>query len=83
MTANQKTEHVQANIPTLPSGGGLPLDVFAPIPGAQQLEILGVTRLDGHQEGHCKYFTVLSLCVHLTFITGLAFSHVPTGLLAP
>ena len=26
---NRKTEHVQANIPTLPSGGGLPLGLFA------------------------------------------------------
>lgn len=33
---------MQANIPTLPSGGGLPLDIFALIPGVQLLETFGV-----------------------------------------
>lgn len=32
---NQKTEHVQANISTLPSGGGLPLGNFALITRGQ------------------------------------------------
>lgn len=34
---NQKTEHVQANIPTLPSGGGPSLGSFALIPGVKEL----------------------------------------------
>lgn len=34
---SQKTEHVQANIPTLPSGGSLPLGVFALMAGVRQL----------------------------------------------
>ena len=81
-----KTEHVQASIPTLPSGGSLPLGIFAWIPGVGQLGVSGLSRLDGHQASHCKYFKVLFLCVYLNFITIPGSQslpvHLPTGLLA-
>lgn len=40
---NGKTEHVQANIPTLPSGGGLPRGIFALI-----LEVRPLGAFRGH-----------------------------------
>ena len=40
MDETKKTEHVQANIPTLPSGGNPPLGIFALILGVRQLRVL-------------------------------------------
>ena len=73
---------MQANIPTLPSGGNPPLGIFALILGVRQLGALWTAEVWLPQRR--ALHIVLSFYMHLTFITCPGFqsspAHIPSAI---